>query len=586
MRTIWSGVIPTSSTSPPSAWTAGRMRLMTLVTRSMSAGSPLMTGVGGDERLEWGCTRGMICGKWGRFGGEPGGEGGGYKVVMMNRLIGFVAAMMVGVGLAAGADPLADMADSKAGDNKRLKAVDQAWAEVEGGTADRAATREALKKLVWTIGRPSDRVRVRAIEKLLSDTTPEGRADTLNLLRLRLPTETGWPVIELLSKQAAAHGGDEAWRVLTASFVRSYSRKVPTPPDEDRPERDALLALHAGKDLAEIAFGVFVDPQGNGSGDGEFAEKARQGAWELLGRIDRDGSRRAAILAANPEWAANPGVSELVAAREAFGVVPVTGSELELARRMLKRESEVETRWFGEATGAIAALSEEQRRGLALRHVEPVRWAALNRGAWVGMDRAGLLAELGSRLKGRKGWRATAGDSEWRKKGETLKDWEGELSWGDVLTILVIDEALREPAIVAELFAQAIKDRADESTEYGGLLWAGENACAKVESSRTEHGAFRVSLFEPRPTQRANDRTFIAPEEMFAADARALAHYHFHVQIAANGEYASPGRGDFEFATLHGRAGLVLTSVRQGVMNVDYYQRGEVVIDLGEVRMK
>jgi hypothetical protein len=267
----------------------------------------------------------------------------------------------------------------------------------------------------------------------------------------------------------------------------------------------------------------------------------------------------------------------------AFGVVPVTGSELELARRMLKQETDVEKRWWAEATGAIAGLSEEQRRGLALRHVEPVRWAARNRAEWVGRDRESLLAELESRLKDRRHWKATEGDSEWRKKGESLKDWREQLAWGDVLSILVIDDALREPAIAAELFAEAVKDRADESTEYGGLLWAAENECAKVESSRTEHGSFRAKLFEPRPTQRANDRTFIASDEMFNADTRALAHYHFHAQVAANSEYASPGRGDLEYAVLHGRSCLVLTNVRQGVMNADYYIRGDVIIDLGEV---
>jgi len=502
----------------------------------------------------------------------------------MSSTLGWLAAVVSVVAVVA-MDPVADMGDSKLGENKRLSAVDEAWAGVQSGTADRAATREALKKLVWMIGKPSDKVRVRALEKLLSDTTPEGAADNLNLFRLRLPTETGWTVIEFLSRQAEARKDDPAWRSLTAALVRSYSRSVPTPPDDDRPEKDALLAMHPGKDIAEIAFGVFVDPQANGSGDGEYAERARQGAWELLGRVDSTGARRAAILGSHPEWADNAAVAELLQVRDALGVVPVTGSELDLARRMLKRGSDIETRWWDEAHAAIAGLSVEQRRGFVLRHVEPVRWAAKNRSQWMSMDRGALLAELGSRLKGRKAWRASAGDSEWRKKGESLKDWQDSLSWGDVLSILVIDEAIREPAIVAELFAQAVKDRADESTEYGGLLWAGENACTKVESSRTAHGDFRASLFEPRPTQRKNDRTFIASDEMFAADTRALAHYHFHVQVAANGEYASPGRGDFEYATLHGRSCIVLTSVRDGVLNADYYQRGEVVIDLGEIRM-
>lgn len=497
--------------------------------------------------------------------------------------MGFLLALLA-LTLTAAADPLADMGDSKLTDGRRLAAVDEAWAAVESGSGDRAATRDALKKLVWLIGKPSDRLRVRAVEKLLADATPEGAADNVNLFRLRLPTETSWPVITLISEAAKQRSADPAWRVLTASLVRSYSRRVPTPPDEDRPEKDALLALHPGKDVTEIAFGVFVEPEANGSGDGDYVSKAREGAWELMGRTDPDGSRRSAILAVHPEWESNPAVSELVAVRRALGVVPVTGSELQLARRMLRQETEIEKTWWAEASGAVAGLSEEQRRGLVLRHLEPVRWAAKNRAAWLGIDRAGLLGELEGRLKGRKHARATAGESEWRKKGESLKDWREELAWGDVLAILVIDEALREPAIVAELFAQAVKDRADESTEFGGLLWAAENECAKVEASRAAHGAFRASLFEPRPTQRKNDRTFIAPDEMFNADARALAHYHFHVQVAANGEYASPGRGDIEYAAMHGRSCLVLTSVREGSMNVDYYQRGEVVIDLGEIR--
>jgi hypothetical protein len=100
-----------------------------------------------------------------------------------------------------------------------------------------------------------------------------------------------------------------------------------------------------------------------------------------------------------------------------------------------------------------------------------------------------------------------------------------------------------------------------------------------------------------------NDRTFVASDDMFAAEdagGRALAHYHFHAQTQNNAEYAGPGRGDFDYANNHGRACLVLTSVRPGVLNVDYYQRtapgtvpsgggggggGGIQIDLGEVSL-
>ncbi|MBX3404447.1 MAG: hypothetical protein KF699_13630 [Phycisphaeraceae bacterium] len=485
------------------------------------------------------------------------------------------------------AQPLLDVSDGKLGEDRRLRAIDQAWREVEAGTADREATREALKKLVWTIGRPSDRIRVRALEALLRDTTPEGRADTLNLLRLRMPTEAGWPMIEAVSRAARERADDQAWRVLTSPLVRSFSRAVPTPPDPDRPERAALLALHDGTtadDLAAIVFGVFIDPVANGADEGEMADKARAAAWELLSRLDPRGEQRAAIIAARSDLRTHPAVAEIALLQERIGIVPVSGSELDLARRMTATDDPTRGAWWAAAVAAFDGLTDEQRLGLALRHVEPLRWAAEHRPEWVACGREELLTHVERRLAGRRTWRAGGADGGMRAKGETLRDWRADLAWGDLLAIMVIDEALHEPAVIAELFAQAAKDRADTSTEYGGLLWAAAARCVESTSGRVAaESRFRASLFEPRPAHRKNDRTFIAPPEMFAADARALAHYHFHVQTVANSDYAGPGAGDLEFARTHRRNNIVLTSVRAGVLNADYYQWNGAVIDLGEV---
>ncbi len=488
------------------------------------------------------------------------------------------------------AQPLLDVSDGKLGEDRRLRAIDQAWREVEAGTADREATREALKKLVWTIGRPSDRIRVRALEALLRDSTEAGRADTLNLIRLRLPTEAGWPMIDAMSRAARERADDPAWRALTSPLVRSYARAVPTPPDNDRPERAALLALHNGAtadDLASIVFGVFVEPVANGADEGEMAEKARAAAWELLARLDPQGVQRAAIIASRPDLRGHPAVAEIALLRERIGIVPVTGSELDLARRMTATDDPTRGAWWAAAATAVGGLTPEQRAGLALRHVEPVRWATEHRPEWAASGRDELLTHLERRLAGRRTWRAGGADGGVRAKGETLRDWRDELAWGDLLAILVIDEALHDPAVVAELFAQAAKDRADTSTEYGGLLWAASARCVEAAGGGGRgagaESRFLASLFEPRPAQRKNDRTFIAPPEMFEADTRALAHYHFHVQTAANADYAGPGAGDLEFARSHRRSNVVLTSVRAGVLNADYYQWNGAVIDLGEI---
>ena len=210
----------------------------------------------------------------------------------------FTIALALACAAACRAQPLLDVADGKLGEDRRLRAIDQAWLDVEAGTADREATREALKRLVWTIGRPSDRIRVRALEALLRDTTPEGSADTLNLIRLRLPTEAGWPMIEAVCRAASERRSDPSWRALTSPLVRSYSRAVPTPPDPDRPERAALLALHDGTtadDLAKIVFGVITDPAPTRT-RAKWPRKPAP-AWDLLSRLDPRGDQRAAIIA-------------------------------------------------------------------------------------------------------------------------------------------------------------------------------------------------------------------------------------------------------------------------------------------------
>lgn len=91
-------------------------------------------------------------------------------------------------------------------------------------------------------------------------------------------------------------------------------------------------------------------------------------------------------------------------------------------------------------------------------------------------------------------------------------------------------------------------------------------------------------LYAPRPGQRMGDERFVASDDMLAASDCAIAHYHFHAQRVRNKEYAGPSGGDLQYAARYGRSCLVLTSVGEGVLGVDYYQPNGVVIDLGEIR--
>ncbi|HMN42928.1 MAG TPA: hypothetical protein PKE29_18960, partial [Phycisphaerales bacterium] len=119
------------------------------------------------------------------------------------------------------------------------------------------------------------------------------------------------------------------------------------------------------------------------------------------------------------------------------------------------------------------------------------------------------------------------------------------------------------------------------SADQGGVVPGSVRGAKAVAGP----GAFALRSYPPRTTERKDDRTFMAAEAMFKDSPRAIAHYHFHVQKPNNSDYAGPGRGDLEYATTHGRNCLVFTSVREGVMDVDYYQNNGVVIDLGEIAM-
>jgi hypothetical protein len=472
--------------------------------------------------------------------------------------------------------------------NQRIMALESMWKDAAANPDRLKLARNASKDVLWKSAAP-DVLRQRAWELLLTDTSEAGLADTQKFLSLRLPTESQWRIVKAYCESIVSRASDPGWRTVTASLVRSYARKVPAPPDDQRPERDALLATHPGSDLTSVVFDVFVHPSENGAPKypDDSAQRSREAAWDLLGRLDPDGSRRAVL--ASGATSNDPAIRDINRCAHDLGVVPITGSELNWMRGLMDDKDRRNAAWWTETSSAVGRLGPEQRRGLRLRHLEPLRWATANKPEWVRAPREQLYAELTRRLEGRRIWLNTEGSIGMDGKSHEMpRDWANELTWGDLLSILVIDEAIHHPGMPAELFAQAFADQADTTTEYGGLLWSADQGgvvpgSARGAKSQPAAGAFAVRSYQPRPTERKDDRTFIAPEEMFTDSARAIAHYHFHVQSPNNSDYAGPGRGDLDYATMHGRNCVVFTSVREGVMDADYYQSNGVVIDLGEI---
>lgn len=194
------------------------------------------------------------------------------------------------------------------------------------------------------------------------------------------------------------------------------------------------------------------------------------------------------------------------------------------------------------------------------------------------MSSRDLFAELESRLETRPRNRRTAElDGYKGRSPERPADWADELVWADLLTILVIDDAVVTPEFARVMLQQAELDRDDKETEYGGVVEAVNNTDGSVVSTR-------AVLFPPRPRDRVGDGQFIASRDMIEYSDRALAHYHLQVQREKNYKFAGPSSGDLRYAALSGRSCVVFTSLSRDTLGVDYYQPDGATIDLGEIR--
>ena len=108
--------------------------------------------------------------------------------------------------------------------------------------------------------------------------------------------------------------------------------------------------------------------------------------------------------------------------------------------------------------------------------------------------------------------------------------------------------------------------------------------------STTEHGGVLLHLghrflaqgFEPM--YRRHDLKYVPSNEMIGQLYFGVAHYHFHAQRYKNTRFAGPGEGDLKLARSLNANYLVFTFIDRNRLNVDYYQRGRIVVDLGTVK--
>ncbi len=468
-------------------------------------------------------------------------------------------------------DPLSDVRNEQLSRTQRINAIHAAWAQAQAGAADRLTVRDELKTVAWSRNWPVE-MRLAALNDLASDTTEKGRADTRTAFQLMMPRESEPTVVKFLSEQAAGGG----WTEATPALVRSLSRSWPDTADQARPEFAAITKLNPGKSVQEVVYDVFLHPPEEGGAFGLLpAERIRADAWDLLARVDADGSVRARLLSSASADAIQP-VLDMQASVRDLRCLPLTGDELRWLTSLHDQREPGKKAWWDQTAAAVAKVDASLAPKLQFRHLEPIRWASLNHPDWLAASREQLLSEVGQRLEHRQTHRRRAREGQtWRPSPERLSDWRAKISWADALAMLIVDDAVHEQPVIDAMFAQADMDQEDKTAEYGGLLRSGPSAT----------GASAV-LFPPRPGSRRGDREFVASTDMISQGDDALAHYHFHVQEPRNAEFAGPSANDLAYAARYGRSCLVLTSVASDAMDIDFYQPDGVVIDLGEIRRR
>ena len=495
--------------------------------------------------------------------------------------------VLLQVGCSAGSqykptgNPILDVRNPDLLERDRIAAAEQAWAEVLAGTRVRERTRQALKNLAWSTA-TSPELRYTSLDLLMSDTSPEGDADSARMARLILPTEPDRQAVRIILQHAIR----AKWQGLMPAIIRSYARVTPGYPDEERMERKAIEAFYPGQPIESVVFNVFLDPLQGASNREErsilrVADRTRDDAWGLLSRLDKDGSARVQLLnsgvaLSTSDQGTQQTLADLSACWNDFGVLPNQALEISWLRQLRHSEDDdwaaKNTIWWDQSRAAVSRLRGNQKQDLELRHIEPIRWASIVHPDWMNTTREQLLEMLNERLRARTLIKRKSAKGE-QPRLERVSDWESKLTWADLLTILAVDEAIQEPGVIEKVYIQRALDKKDRKTEYGGIL-----------DAEDETGTHRAILFRPRARDRVSDERFVASEDMMRFSDRALAHYHFHANERNNEKYAGPSYADFINAETSGRTSVVITSIKEDELNVDLYQPDGVVIDLGVIR--
>lgn len=448
-------------------------------------------------------------------------------------------------------DPVAALASPSltGGQHRRaLQALDQT-------PPDDPATLDALSRVVSQDGYTIE-VREAALERLAQRDLERLKA----AIRRTLPRTAAWGWITRLSQIIAERG----WTDLSPALVSSWARPVMFNNDDlERPEYLALASMHGAENVTDVVFAMLIESKGVGE------QGLRSRCWDLLHRLGQR-ERLVELLASREIAADDPMLLDLQAGAAELGLVPRNREEI-LWMRKLREPQRAE--FWSQAVAAVQGLNPQRRAELALRDLPIVVSASLHDRELLALSVDELHRRVDAYLRTQRHHveDETAGgfaDTSRQRLGE----YEGKLSWGDLAAMLVAIRAMQVPEVVDHLFDFAERDRADESTEYGGVI------------ALDAKDRFEVREFVP--VFREHDQRFNPSQAMFDAGYTAVFHFHNHTQNHRNERYAGPGIWDLNTADNTRANCLVFTFVNRDTLNVDYYRHDRVVVDLGEIRRR
>ncbi len=295
---------------------------------------------------------------------------------------------------------------------------------------------------------------------------------------------------------------------------------------------------------------------------------ARGSAIEVLAARLPPPELRQRILAVRPRTVAVLSMQEFA---RRFEFVPTTRRELLATVALVRRKQ----RYMTPASHLAAQWRAQHRYRFNVRDFHLLSALASDPLRDTSLSRAQLVRTVSQAIARRRATsRGTArSGSKIVFRRRRLVDFDGQvesLSTVDLWNLLLLEEMLSRWRVRRMLQVTAQRDRADRTTQWGGLLFY-------------ESGHAEATLYWAGAKQ--GDDQYVPSKRMMLDAVDALGYFVGHFSNPSEDpRLAGPTDEEMAFAKASNLYGLVLTSVAPDRLNAAYFSPAGIVVDLGDYR--